>query len=133
MSSVFTEVEIAEILGSKFATNTNTKNEIDMGKITLAYPVERIQGKVNKKDSAYFCRRYGRNYINRIVDPFTGEASEVQELQQEKFATCVAKVNDIVSDATSSEYTAYEAAYKSNSEDYVTLRGYIFAKEFAKL
>lgn len=44
-----------------------------MSKITLAYPIEKIQGKVNKTDSAYFSCRNGRTFMKRTVNPYKGD------------------------------------------------------------
>lgn len=102
-----------------------------MGKVSLAFPVEKIEGKVSKSDDAYFNNRYGHCYINRIKNPYKGDPTMNQLDIQEKFKSVAAKVKDIIA-KQGTDYKAYETAWKANPGKHATLRGYIFSKEFAK-
>ena len=101
-----------------------------MSKVTLAYPVEKLQGKVNKEDDAYFNARNGRCYMNRIRNPYDGPDTADQQAVKEKFKEAVAETLAILSDVTSDTYKEYLAAYKANPGKYATLRGYIFAQVY---
>lgn len=113
----------------KFASSEINKNEKNMSKARLAFPVEVLQGKVNKKDSAYFAMRNGKCYLNRIINPFTGDPTANQLQIQEKFTTVNQQVSAILrAGAGSDEYDLYKEQYDSNPGKAESLRGFIFAK-----
>lgn len=104
-----------------------------MGKVILAFPVERISGKVNKKDDAYFNNRNGKNYLNRIVNPYKGEPTTNQVAAQERFTEAASKTRAVMADKSGAEYMAYEATWKKGATGFATLWGYVFAQEYQKL
>lgn len=100
-----------------------------MSKARLAFPVEVLQGKVNKKDSAYFAMRNGNCYLNRIINPYTGEPTATQLDIQDKFKTVTQQVSRIMKlGPGSDQYDSYKAEYDKNPGKATTLRGFIFAK-----
>lgn len=112
-----------------FATSETNKNGKKMSKARLAFPVEVLQGKVNKKDSAYFAMRNGNCYLNRIINPYTGEPTANQLDVQDKFKTVTQQVSRIMKQGPGSDqYDLYKAEYDKNPGKATSLRGYIFAK-----
>jgi len=103
-----------------------------MGKVTLAFPVERISGKVNKKDNAYFNNRNGKNFLNRIVNPYKGDPTANQVAAQDKFKEAAANARAIMANKTGAEYIAYEVEWKKGGTGYATLWGYVFNEEYKK-
>lgn len=112
-----------------FATSETNKNGKKMSKVTLSFPVDALQGKVNSQDSAYFAKRNGKCFLNRIVNPFTGDPTEKQIAVQTKFATINTQVSNILNAGAGNEqYDSYKAAYERNHGKAETLRAYIFDK-----
>ncbi len=132
-SKMKTDRESDESWLYSFEAQLTKKEELKMSRITVAYPFEAIQGKVNKQDSAYFCKRNGKTYLNRVVNTNTSSPTEAQLNMQTLFSTCTKNTNAIMADTSGEDYAAYKAAWQSNSSGYTTLRGYVFAKEYAKL
>ncbi len=104
-----------------------------MAKIYYPEHIARIQGKVCKKDpnGLTYCRAVsGKNYVqHRHVGTYKPTA--MQEEVNARFKTAQAAVKTIMEDPA--QIKNYHAQWKANPGKYSTLRGYIFAKEFAKL
>ena len=77
----------------------------------------------------YFAERYGTKYTGKICNPRTSPPSEAETATRTKFA----QVQAAMAALTEEEKSAYATAFKKNSKGYKTLRGYIFAQEYAKL
>lgn len=101
-----------------------------MGRVTYAFPVEKLQGKANKQDSVYFCAMNGRTYIRRIVNAYGGNMTTAQERSILNFKETVERVRAIMSDKTSDAYKDMLESWKKNNEGCVTLYGYIFMKKY---
>ena len=69
-----------------------------------------------------------RMYTGKICNPRTKPFSEQELARQTKFRQAIAAVNEL----TEEQKTAYATAFKNQSK-YGTLRGYMFAQEYAKL
>ncbi len=104
-----------------------------MAKVRFMELVESVSGKYchSNPNSVIFQRRKTCNVVCHIHNPYTGPATPEQVEQQTKFAQAQAAVAEVFGNPT--ELTAYTEAYKANPEGYASLRGYIFAKEYAKL
>ena len=99
-----------------------------MSKIKPMILVEKLSGKVCSHSNTYFAERNGTQYTGTICNPYTGEPTDKQIAVREKFADTIEAINAL----TEEQKTAYEKAFK-NQKKYRTLRGYIFAMEYAKL
>ena len=65
----------------------------------------------------------------QICNPYTGQPSEAQVAQKERFRQAKANVANL----STEEVAAYREAYKKNPGKYKTLNGYMQAQEMAKL
>ena len=88
-----------------------------------------LHGKVCQHSDTYFAERYGTKYTGKICNPRTSPPSEAETATRTKFA----QVQAAMAALTEEEKSAYATAFKKNSKGYKTLRGYIFAQEYAKL
>ena len=100
-----------------------------MSKIKPIAIVESMSGKVCQHSDTYFAERYGTKYTGKICNPRTSPPSEAETATRTKFA----QVQAAMAALTEEEKSAYATAFKKNSKGYKTLRGYIFAQEYAKL
>ena len=94
-------------------------------------PIEMVKsysGKICEHSDVYFAKKGNTLYTGQICNPRTKPFSEQELARQTKFRQAIAAVNALTAD----QKTAYAAAFKSQSK-YGTLRGYMFAKEYAKL
>ena len=87
-----------------------------------------LSGKVCGHSDMYFANRKGTLYTGKICNPYKGEPSALQIAQRNKFK----QVQTAIAALTAEEKAAYESAFKKQNT-YITLRGYIFAQEYAKL
>jgi hypothetical protein len=87
-----------------------------------------LSGKLCGHSDVYFANRNGTLYTGKICNPFTGEPSALQIAQRNKFKQVVIAIAAL----TQEEKDAYETAFRKQKE-YKTLRGYMFAQEYAKL
>ena len=76
----------------------------------------------------YFAKKGNTLYTGKICNPRTKPFSEQELARQTKFRQAIAAVNAL----TEEQKTAYATAFKNQSK-YGTLRGYMFAQEYAKL
>lgn len=96
-------------------------------------PIELIQslsGKVCEHSDTYFARRNNTLYTVKRCNPRTKPFSATEKQRQDNFKT--ASANTVAALADESKRATYQAAFK-NQHKYATLRGYVFAQEFAKL
>ena len=94
-------------------------------------PIEMVKsysGKICEHSDVYFAKKGNTLYTGKICNPRTKPFSEQELARQTKFRQAIAAVNAL----TVEQKTAYATAFKNQSK-YGTLRGYIFAQEYAKL
>ena len=90
--------------------------------------VKSYSGKICEHSDVYFAKKGGTLYTGKICNPRTKPFSEQELARQEKFHQTAAAVKAL----TGEQVTAYETAFK-NQKKYGSLRGYMFAMEYAKL
>ena len=94
-------------------------------------PIEMVKsysGKICEHSDVYFAKKGNTLYTGKICNPRTKPSSEQELARQTKFRQAIAAVNAL----TVEQKTAYATAFKNQSK-YGTLRGYMFAQEYAKL
>ncbi len=103
-----------------------------MAKVTFIDLVDSVSGKYCKKDpnGTIFQKRPTCNVVCHIHNPYTGPATAAQVAVRTKFTAAVAATNAAMADPVQS--AAYLTAFKAQTK-YATLRGYIFAQEYATL
>ena len=99
-----------------------------MAKLKPMILVDRLSGKVCSHSNTYFAERYGTQYTGTICNPFTGEPTDKQIANRQKFADTYAAMAAL----TEEQRDAYKEAFKKQKK-YRSLRGYIFAQEYKKL
>ena len=87
-----------------------------------------LSGKVCGHSNKYFAVRYGTQYTGTICNPYTGEPTAAQIAVRTKFAATYTAMAAL----TPTDIDAYKAAFKKQKK-YKSLRGFIFAQEYAKL
>ena len=101
-----------------------------MSNIKLEAPFTAFRGKICKHSKIIFAQRKGTQYTSQICNPRTKPFSEAEVERQAKFKQAVVNANAALADAT--QKAAYEEAFGKQSK-HKTLRGYVIAKEYAKL
>ena len=94
-------------------------------------PIEMVKsysGKICEHSDVYFAKKGNTLYTGKICNPRTKPFSEQELARQEKFAQARAAVKAL----TAEQISDYETAFK-NQKKYVSLQGYMFAQEYAKL
>ena len=94
-------------------------------------PIEMVKsysGKICEHSDVYFAKKGNTLYTGKICNPRSKPFSEQELARQTKFRQAIAAVNAL----TVEQKTAYATAFKNQSK-YGTLRGYMFAQEYAKL
>ena len=94
-------------------------------------PIEMVKsysGKICEHSDVYFAKKGKTLYTGKICNPRTKAFSAEELARQEKFRQARAAVKAL----TAEQKTAYAAAFKNQSK-YGTLRGYMFAQEYARL
>ena len=94
-------------------------------------PIEMVKsysGKICEHSDVYFAKKGNTLYTGKICNPRTKPFSEQELARQTKFRQAIAAVNAL----TVEQKTAYAASFKNQSK-YSTLRGYMFAQEYARL
>ena len=94
-------------------------------------PIEMVKsysGKICEHSDVYFAKKGNTLYTGKICNPRTKPFSEQELARQTKFRQVIAAVNAL----TVEQKTAYATAFKNQSK-YGTLRGYMFAQEYAKI
>ncbi len=99
-----------------------------MSKIKPMELIARMSGKVCGHSNVYFAVRNGTQYTGTICNPYTGEPTDKQISIRTKFQTVIANMAAL----STEEIANYKLAFRKQKK-YPTLRGFIFAKEYAKL
>ena len=99
-----------------------------MSKINLEAPFMDFRGKVCKHSKIIFKKLRQTNFTSQICNPRTKPYSEAELARQTKFRQAIAAVNAL----TEEQKTAYATAF-ANQKKYASLRGYMFAQEYAKI
>ena len=99
-----------------------------MSKIKLEAPFRQFRGKICKHSDIIYKEMNGTQFTSQICNPYTGEPSQAQVTQRERFAQAKANVATL----SSEEVQAYKDAF-AKQRKYKTLQGYMLAKEMAKL
>ena len=100
-----------------------------MSKIKLEAPFRQFRGKICKHSDIIYKEMYGTQFTSQICNPYTGEASEAQTSQRERFRQAKANVQAL----TSEQLLAYKEAFRKSPGKYKTLQGYMLAQEMAKI
>ncbi len=87
-----------------------------------------LSGKVCSHSDMYFANKKGTRYTGKICNPRTKPFSAAELACQGKFKAA----NDAVKALTEEQKNAYAESFASQSK-YTSLRGYMFAQEYAKL
>jgi len=93
--------------------------------------VKEYHGKICEHSDTYFQKRGRTLCTGRICNPrdFAKKPASAEELAtRTKFQQAISAVKAL----TSEQKTAYENSFK-NQKKYTSLRGYMFAQEYAKL
>ena len=99
-----------------------------MSKIKLEAPFRQFRGKICKHSDIIYKEMYGETFTSQICNPYTGDPTEAQIAQRERFAQ--AKTN--VAALSTEEKQTYREAF-AKQRKYKTLQGYMLAQEMAKL
>ena len=97
-------------------------------------PIEMVKsysGKICEHSDVYFAKKGDTLYTGKICNPrdLAKKPFSTDELaRQTKFRQAIAAVNAL----TEEQKTAYATAF-ANQKKYASLRGYMFAQEYAKL
>ncbi len=90
--------------------------------------IKELRGKLCSHSDIYFQRRARTLCTGKICNPRTKPFSAEELARQAKFTQTRAAVKAL----TQEQISDYETAFK-NQKKYVSLQGYIFAQEYAKL
>ena len=99
-----------------------------MSKIKLEAPFRQFRGKICKHSDIIYKEMYGTQFTSQLCNPYTGEPTEAQSTQRERFAQAKASVAAL----SEEEVAAYKEAFKKQRK-YKTLQGYMLAMEMAKI
>ena len=99
-----------------------------MAKIKPMELISKMSGKLCSHSDIYFAERNGTQYTGKICNPYKGEATEAQVAVRQKFEATISAIKSL----TTEEIDNYKMAFKKQKK-YRSLRGYIFAQEYAKL
>ena len=99
-----------------------------MSKIKLEAPFRQFRGKICKHSDIIYKEMHGETFTSQICNPYTGEPSQAQVTQRERFAQAKANVQAL----STEDVAAYKEAF-AKQRKYKTLQGYMLAKEMAKL
>ena len=103
-----------------------------MSKIKPIAIIDTMSGKVCEHSDMYFRtnKQTGDVFTGKLCNPSTAAPTEAQIKAKERFAKVAEAVRAIMADPE--QRATYEAKYKAQKK-YLSLRGYIFAQEYAKL
>ena len=90
--------------------------------------IKELRGKLCSHSDIYFQRRARTLCTGKICNPRTKPFSEAELARQAKFTQARAAVKAL----TQEQIADYATAFK-NQTKYVSLQGYMFAQEYAKL
>lgn len=93
--------------------------------------LSKLSGKLCSHSDMYFAERNGTQYTGKICNPYMGQPTENQLIVRNNFASTIVAINAL----TDEQKQAYIAEYANpkNRKQYKTLRGFIFAQEYAKI
>ena len=94
-------------------------------------PIEMVKsysGKICEHSDVYFAKKGNTLYTGKICNPRTKPFSEQELARQAKFTQARAAVKAL----TEEQKAEYATAFK-NQKKYMSLQGYMFAKEYEKL
>jgi hypothetical protein len=100
-----------------------------MSKIKLEAPFRQFRGKICKHSDIIYKEMYGTQFTSQICNPYTGQPSEAQVAQKERFRQAKANVATL----TPEQIAEYREAFKRYPGKYKTLQGYMLAKEMEKI
>ena len=104
-----------------------------MARYTPIIMVDHYRGKICSHSDTYFQKRGDTLCTGRICNPrdLSKKPYSPEEIAtHQKFSSVIAAIKAL----TSEQLTAYETAFASQKpKRYATLRGFIFAQEYAKL
>ena len=90
--------------------------------------VKEYHGKICEHSDVYFAKKGKTLYTGKICNPRTKPFSAEELARQAKFTQARAAVKAL----TEEQKAEYATAFK-NQKKYVSLQGYMFAQEYAKL
>ena len=90
--------------------------------------VKEYHGKICEHSDVYFAKKGRTLYTGKICNPRTKPFSAEELARQAKFTQARAAVKAL----TEEQKAEYATAFK-NQKKYVSLQGYMFAQEYAKL
>ena len=90
--------------------------------------LKKLSGKVCGHSDTYFANKQGTRYTGKICNPRTKAYSAEELGRQSKFASAQAAVKAL----TEEQKSAYAESFEGQKK-YKTLRGYMFAQEYAKI
>lgn len=99
-----------------------------MSKINLEVPFNSFRGKVCKHSKIIFKKMNGHQFTSKICNPYTGGPSKAQIEARNKLTQAVQTVSSL----SLEQLNNYKNDFKKQKK-YVSLRGFIIAKEYAKL
>ena len=100
-----------------------------MSKIKLEAPFREFRGKICKHSDIIYKEMYGTKFTSQICNPYTGEPSEAQVAQKERFRQAKANVAEL----STEQLNTYREAFRKSPGKYKTLQGYMLAKEMEKI
>ena len=101
-----------------------------MSKFNLEAPFSDFKGKICKHTKIIYKRLGNTNYTSQICHPRTEPFSNDELARQSLFAQASAATKTVLADST--QKATATAEFKAQKK-YSTLRGYVFAREYAKL
>ena len=101
-----------------------------MSKIKLEDPIKELRGKICKHSDTIYKQVYNTRFTSRICNPYKGDPTTAQLAGRTKFKSSITAVNAIMADAD--QRATALAEFKKQSK-YPSLRGFLIAKEYAKL
>ena len=99
-----------------------------MSKYVPMEMVKEYHGKICEHSDVYFAKKGRTLYTGKICNPRTKPFSAEELARQAKFTQARAAVKAL----TEEQKAEYATAFK-NQKKYVSLQGYMFAQEYAKL
>lgn len=90
--------------------------------------IESMSGSLCGHSDMYFFRKNGKVFTGKRCNPYKGEPTADQTAKRNKFK----QAREAVKALTEEQIAEYKAAFKSQKK-YVSLQGYIFAKEYEKI
>lgn len=90
--------------------------------------IESMSGALCGHSDMYFFRKNGKVFTGKRCNPYKGEPTANQTAKRNKFK----QAREAVKALTEEQIAEYKTAFKSQKK-YVSLAGFIFAKEYEKI